>query len=334
MTDWKKTAREADYTVPGFKFVEGATLDVRLHYRTLGTSSPDGDNAVLMLHGTTGDSEQFLQPCTADFLFASGQPLDTSRYFIILPDAIGHGGFSKPSDGLEARFPRYCYTDIVEAQHRLVTVGLGLKRLRLILGTSMGDMQTWMWGQRYPDMMDALLSIASLPERVEGRNLLWRRLPMQIIRLGETERTAASEPPTSLGLAWNLFRLMVDSPARLSGVLSGPADADAHIRSVAEEAQTVERANDVIWEFDASRDYDPSTDLALIDASLLAVNFADEELNPVELGGLERAIAQVRRGHAVTVPVGPNSHCHQTLRFAEVWQDCVRRLLRQTETRH
>jgi len=173
--------------------------------------------------------------------------------------------------------------------------------------------------------MDALLPIASLPERVDGRNLLWRRLLMQIVRLGDREGTAA------LGLAWNLFRLMVDSPARLSGAFASPADADNHIRGIAEEALKVEKANDVLWEFDASRDYDPSAGLGLIDAPLLAVNFADDELNPVELGGLERAIAQVRRGHGVTLPVGPNSRGHQTLAVAEVWQDYVRQLLRQTE---
>ena len=334
MKDWLETARESDYTAPGFKFAVGGELDLRLHYRTLGALAPDRGNAVLMLHGTVGSSKQFLQPSVADFLFWPGRPLDAGKYFVIFPDAIGHGGSSKPSDGLETAFPRYCYADIVEAQHRLVTAGLGLKRLRLVLGTSMGGMHTWMWGERYPDMMDALLPIASLPERVDGRNLLWRRLLMQIVRLGERERTAAStEQPTSLGLAWNLFRLMVDSPARLSGAFASPTDADNYILGIAEEALKVEKANDVLWEFDASRDYDPSAGLGLIDAPLLAVNFADDELNPVELGGLERAIAQVRRGRGITLPVGPNSRGHQTLAVAEVWQDCVRQLLRQTEKR-
>jgi homoserine O-acetyltransferase/O-succinyltransferase len=222
--DWLKTARAATYTVPGFKFADGGTLDLRLHYRTLGVLAPNRRNAVLMLHGTTGASRQFLQPSTADFLFAVGQPLDIGRYFIIMPDAIGHGGSSKPSDGLETAFPRYCYADIVGVQHRLVTEGLGLERLRLILGTSMGGMQTWMWGERYPDMMDALLPIASLPERVGGRNLLWRRLLIKVIQLGEDERRGAStQQPSSLGLAWNLFELMVDSPAHLRTALAGPA---------------------------------------------------------------------------------------------------------------
>jgi homoserine O-acetyltransferase len=147
VTDWLKTARMATYTVPSFRFADGGTLDLRLHYRTLGALAPDRSNAVLMLHGTTGDTRQFLQPSTADFLFATGQPLDAGQYFIIMPDAIGHGGSSKPSDGLETTFPRYCYADIVGAQHRLVSQGLGLEHLRLVLGTSMGGMLTWMWGE-------------------------------------------------------------------------------------------------------------------------------------------------------------------------------------------
>jgi homoserine O-acetyltransferase len=220
-------------------------------------------------------------------LFAADQPLDAGKYFIIFPDAIGRGGSSKPSDGLETTFPRYCYADIVEAQHRLITDGLGLTRLRLVLGTSMGGMQTWMWGERYPDMMDALTPIASLPEPIVGRNLLWRRLLIKIIQLDENERRSDStQQPSTLGLAWNLFELMVDSPARLTTALAGPGDADKHIESIAKEALKVEKANDVIWEFDASRDYDPSAGLDLVQAPLLAVNFADDELNPVELGGL------------------------------------------------
>jgi homoserine O-acetyltransferase/O-succinyltransferase len=332
MSDWIKTARVAEFTVPGFKFADGGEMDLRLQYRTLGVLAPDRGNAVLMLHGTTGSSKQFLQPSMADFLFTADRPLDAGKYFIILPDAIGHGGSSKPSDGQEDAFPHYSYADIVEAQYWLVTKGLGLKRLRLVLGTSMGGMQTWMWGERYPEMMDALLPIASVPERVSGRNLLWRRLLIKTIQLGEYERRgASSQQPPSLGLAWNLLELMVNSPARLITAFAGPGEADNHIQNIAEEALKVENVNDVIWEFDASRDYDPSAGLGLIRAPLLAVNFADDELNPVELGGLERATAQVKYGRAVTVPVGPKSRGHQTLRMAEVWQDHVRQLLHETE---
>jgi homoserine O-acetyltransferase/O-succinyltransferase len=332
VTDWLTTARTATYTVPRFEFLDGNTLDLRLHYRTLGALAPDGSNAVLMLHGTTGDSKQFMHPSTADFLFAAGQPLDAGKYFIILPDAIGHGGSSKPSDGLEIDFPRYCYADIVEAQHLLVTQGLELRHLRLVLGTSMGGMQTWMWGELYPQMMDALMPIASLPEPVGGRNLLFRRLLIKIIELGQDERAdAGTRQPASLGLAWSLAELMAASPASFNNAFAGPEDADNHIKSVADSALKAQRANDVIWEFDASRDYDPSAGLELIQAQVCAVNFADDELNPVELGGLERAMSRVKCGQAITVPVGPISQGHQTLINAEIWKDYLRQLLDETE---
>jgi homoserine O-acetyltransferase/O-succinyltransferase len=332
MTDWLTTARAASYTVPRFEFADGTTLDLRLHYRTLGALAPDRSNAVLMLHGTTGDSRQFMQASAADVLFGTGGSLDAGKYFIIMPDAIGHGGSSKPSDGLETDFPHYCYADIVEAQHRLVTQQLGLEHLRLVLGTSMGGMQTWMWGELYPAMMDALMPIASLPERVGGRNLLWRRLLIKIIQLGQDERGGAQQP-SSLGLAWAVAELMADSATSLNNAFAGPDDADNHIQRVAGAALKVQKANDVVWEFDASRDYDPSAGLGLIQARLLAVNFADDEINPVELGGLERAIARVKRGQAITVPVGPKSQGHQTLRHAEIWQDYLRQLLDETEAR-
>ena len=334
MTDWLKTARAATYMVPRFEFADGSTLERRLHYRTLGALALDRSNAVLMLHGTTGDSRQFMHPNTADFLFATGQPLDAGKYFIILPDAIGHGGSSKPSDGLETGFPRYCYADIVEAQHRLVTQELGLEHLRLVLGTSMGGMQTWMWGELYPETMDALMPIASLPEPVGGRNLLFRRLLINIIELGQDERGGAgTQQPSSLGLAWAMAELMAASPTSLSNEFAGPEDADNHIKSVADAALKVQKANDVIWEFDASRDYDPSAGLELIQARLFAVNFADDELNPVELGGLERAMSRVKCGQAITVAVGPKSQGHQTLINAEIWKDYLRRLLDETEAR-
>ena len=173
MTDWTRMARDGAFEISDFKFADGSELNVRLAYRTLGARNAEADNVVLMLHGTTGGGLQYLEPAAADPLFSEGAPLDLDHYFIVLPDAIGHGRSSKPSDGLGEAFPRYGYGDMVEAQHRLLVEGLGVKHLRLVIGASMGGMQTWLWGERYPDMMDALMPIASLPERLSGRNLLF-----------------------------------------------------------------------------------------------------------------------------------------------------------------
>ena len=203
--DWKQTAAEAAFIAEGFAFSNSARMDVRLAYRTLGAPAPGHDNAVLMLHGTTGSGKQFLQPAFADAMFGPGGPLDIREHFIILPDAIGHGGSSKPSDGMGQSFPRYGYADMVAAQHRLVTKELRLHRLRLVMGASMGGMQTWMWGGRYPEMMDALMPVASLPECVTGRNLLWRRLLLQMARLGEPDRPGT--PPHGLGPGMGVVRL-------------------------------------------------------------------------------------------------------------------------------
>jgi homoserine O-acetyltransferase/O-succinyltransferase len=333
MTDWKSRAEPGQHMISDFRFDDGRRLDIALAYHTLGSLDSGGGNAVMLLHGTTGSGQQFLRPPAADFLFGSGQPLDVSRFFVILPDAIGHGGSSRPSDGLGPDFPRYGYGDLVEGQHRLLVQGLGIERLRLLLGTSMGGMQTWLWGERHPEVAQALMAIASLPERITGRNLLWRRM---LIRLIESDPGYAggryAKQPAGLGHAMALFQLMVGSPVQMASGLGSVDAADAQIHQVEAQALDGEDANDVIWEFDASRDYDPAPELHAIRAPLLAVNFADDELNPVQLGGLERAIAQVRHGRAMTLPVGPKSRGHQTLHVAQVWRDHLADLLRQTET--
>lgn len=322
MPDWTQRAVSRTFDVPGFRFDSGERTDLRLHCRTLGDMAPQGGNAVLMLHGTVGGGKQFLQPDTADALFGPGQPLDVAKYCILLPDAIGHGLSSKPSDRLGTAFPRYGYGDMVRAQHLLVVEHLGLDRLRLVLGTSMGGMHTWMWGQAYPALMDALMPIASLPERVTGRNLLMRRIMLAMLRPDDGGFGRAG-----LGPAWNLFKLLVDSPARLAGQVDDIASADEHVRDVAAEAMETEDVNNVIWEFEASRDYDPAPTLGRITAPLLAVNFADDEINPPALGVLARAITKVPRGRAVTIPAGPESRGHQTLQVARLWAHCVAELM-------
>ena len=327
---WQHTAKEGSFTAKGFVFTDGGHMDLRLAYRTLGSLAPDEGNAVLLLHGTVGSGRQFLQPAFADALFGAREPLDDREFFIILPDAIGHGGSSKPSDGMGQDFPRYGYADVVAAQHRLVTQGLGLQRLRLVMGTSMGGMQTWMWGERYPDMMDALMPVASLPERVTGRNLLWRRLLLQVAQLDEPQLDKPGQsrsPPHGLGLAWVLFQMMAGSPARMAEQLGSPEQADAYIRSIAEQALARESLLDVTWEFEASRDYDPAPQLTRIRAPLLAVNFADDAVNPAELGVMDRMIAQVESGRAVLLPATNASKGHQTLSEPALWKEHLRELL-------
>ena len=320
---------EGSFSAHGFAFAEGGRADLRLAYRTLGALAPDRGNAVLLLHGTVGSGQQFLQPAFADALFGPGEPLDVREHFIILPDAIGHGRSSKPSDGLGEAFPRYGYADMVAAQHRLVTEGLGLRRLRLVMGASMGGMQTWMWGARHPDMMDALMPVASLPERVTGRNLLWRGLLLHMARLGDAGQPGA--PPRGLGLAWVLFQMMAGSPARMAERLGTPEQADAYIQSVAEEALGREHLLDVVWKFEASRDYDPAPDLGRIRAPLLAVNFADDAVNPAELGVMDRMIAQVPGGWAVLLPAAAASQGHQSLSDPAFWKEHLRGLLHRSK---
>jgi homoserine O-acetyltransferase len=332
VSDWKRRATPGRYTVSDFRFADGRSLDLTLAYHTLGTLDADGGNAVMLLHGTIGSGRQFLQPSIADVLFGSGQPLDVTRFFVILPDAIGHGASSRPSHGLGPDFPRYGYGDIVTAQHRLLVDGLGIERLRLLLGTSMGAMQTWMWGQRYPELAQALMAIAGLPERITGRNLLWRRM---LIHLIESDPGYAGgrydAQPAGLGHAMALFALMVGSPRVMASELGSVEAADARIDQTEAAIVQDEDANDVIWWFDASRDYDPAPGLGAMNAPILAVNFEDDGLNPAELGGLEHAIAQVPRGRAVMLPVGPLSRGHQTLHVAETWRDHLAELMAQSE---
>ncbi|MYZ34583.1 MULTISPECIES: alpha/beta fold hydrolase [unclassified Streptomyces] len=329
-TDWNSKAESGFHTVSDFRFDDGHRLDVTLAYHTLGSLNTRADNAVMLLHGTTGSGRQFLQPSIADFLFGSGRPLDVTRFFVIMPDAIGHGRSSRPSEGLGPDFPHYGYGDMVEGQHRLLAEGLGIERLRLLLGTSMGGMQTWIWGQRYPDQR-ALMAVASLPERITGRNLLWRRM---LIHLIESDPGYAegryNKQPAGVGHAMALFRLMVGSARHMASDLRSIDVTDRQIEGIESQALDGADANDVIWEFDASRDYDPAPGLQAIRAPLLAVNFEDDELNPVELGGLESAIAEVPHGRAITLPAGPKTRGHQTLHVAEVWCNHLAELLAET----
>ncbi len=321
--------READLVVKEFRLEGGGVLpEARLHYTTLGTPHRDAngdiDNAVLMLHGTTSTGKQFLMPTLGPELFAAGAPLDAAKYLIILPDGLGRGGSSKPSDGLRARFPRYGYGDVVEGQYRVVTEGLGIKHLKAVLGTSMGGMQAWMWGERHPEMMDGLVAVASQPIPVSGRNALWRRLLIEAIRSDPDYRGGeyASEP-THFIEALPIFNIMTESVRGLQHDAPTNADAAKLYDNLAAGYAGKVDANDWLYWFDSSFDYDPGPRLGTIKARLLAINFADDALNPVELGVMEPAIRQIPGARLVLVPASPETHGHQSLRFAELWKSDV-----------
>lgn len=328
---------EGDFVVKGFRFASGEMLpELRLHYRTIGTPRRDAtgriSNAVLIVHGTTGSGAQFLRPEFAGEMFRPGGALDASRYYIVLPDALGHGQSSKPSDGLRARFPQYGYRDMVEAQYRLLSDGLGVAHLRLVMGTSMGGMHTWLWGGLHPGFMDALMPLASLPTQTAGRNRAWRRLITDAIRndpaWNHGEYTA--QPP-SLRTAATMLFLMSGNPLLRQQQAPTTAQADAVLDAYVADVVKRSDANDVLYQVAASSDYDPGPLLPAIRAPLVAVNFADDLINPPELGILEREIARVRGGRAVVIPAGPDTQGHGTHTIARVWQQHLRDLLAATE---
>jgi homoserine O-acetyltransferase len=324
---------EGDHVLRDFRFASGESLpELRIHYRTLGTPRRGGDgrvnNAVLVLHGTTGSGANFLRPEFAGQLFGKGQPLDADRYYLILPDGIGHGGSSKPSDGLRARFPRYGYRDMVAAQHRLLTEGLRVDHLRLVMGTSMGGMHTWLWGQTYPDFMDALLPLASLPDQISGRNRVWRRVISDAIRNDPAwEGGAYRTQPPSLRTAAGMLFFMSGNPAERQKEAPTRERADRALDEYVARAIRAMDANDVLYALESSADYDPAPGLDRIKAPLVAVNFADDLINPPELGVLERAIGRVRKGKAVVIPRSERTRGHGTHTLAAVWKDHLVRLL-------
>jgi len=327
------TPAPGDFVLKDFTFRSGEKLaDLRIHYRTMGAPARDAQgvvrNAVLILHGTGGSGAQFLRPEFAGVLFVPGGLLDASRYFIILPDGIGHGQSSRPSDGLRARFPRYGYVDMVEALYRLLTEGLHINHLRLVMGTSMGGMQTWLWGERYPDFMDALMPLASLPTQISGRNRVWRRIVIDAIRNDPDWRDGnyAAEPPSLRTAAAMLF-LMGSNPMLRQQQMPTLASSDSTLDAAVALSVKTEDANDLLYQVEASRDYNPGPDLEKIRAPLVAVNSADDLINPPELGILEREIKRVPRGRAVVLPTSPETRGHGTHTIAAIWKQYLSDLL-------
>jgi homoserine O-acetyltransferase/O-succinyltransferase len=317
--------READFVLKEFRFASGETLpELRIHYFTLGTARKNAAgaivNGILLLHGTGGTSTSWLQPTLANELFGKGQPLDASKYFLIVPDGIGAGGSSKPSDGLRGRFPHYRYRDMVEAQYRLVTEALGIRHLRLVIGTSMGGMQTWMWGEMYPDFMDGLVPLASQPVAISGRNWITRRIRIEAIRNDPDWNGGNYEKnPTRYVYTLPLAQLMTESVVRLQETAPTREAADELYRRLVDDARKND-ANNQLYAIEAVMDYDPSKELTKIQARLLAINFADDVLNPPELGVLDPAIAKIPNARHVIVPAGPETHGHYTYFRAAIWK--------------
>jgi len=324
--------QEGSWVVRDFRFHTGETLpELRLHYTTVGARSGE---PVLILHGTTGSGAGFLTPTFAGELFGPGQPLDASRYFIILPDAIGTGKSTKPSDGMRMSFPKYNYDDMVDAQHRLVREHLGVKHLRLVIGNSMGGMQTWIWAQKYPDYMDVAVPMASLPTEMSGRNWMMRRLLAESIRNDpEWMNGNYTKQPRGFQLASVFFAVGTNggnqglykaAPTRekadqlLSQRLSAPFRGDA---------------NDHLLQWESSRDYNPSPGLEKIHAVLLAINSADDERNPPELGVLDREIKRVKNGRAFVIPASSETFGHGTTGQAKFWKQELATLLQSAPRR-
>jgi homoserine O-acetyltransferase len=327
---------EADFVVKNFPFRSGEVLpELKIHYRTIGTPQRDADgvvrNAVLITHGTTGSGAQFIRPEFAGELFGPGQPLDAAKYFIVLPDGIGHGKSSKPSDGLHAKFPRYGYLDMVDAQHRLLADGLGVTHLRLVMGTSMGGMHTWLWGELYPDMMDALMPLASLPAPMSGRNRAWRRLAIDAIRHDpEWQGGEYRTQPQSLRTGAEMLYLMSSNPVLRQKEAPTLAAADAALDAFVANYFKTGDVNDYLYALEASHDYDPSGGLEKIQAPLLAINTADDLINPPELGILEREIHRVPHGRAIVIPLSDKTRGHGSHTIATLWKDELLRLLAET----
>lgn len=328
---------EADFVLTNFQFHSGQTLaEVRLHYLRFGELERDRNglarNAVLILHGTTGSSAQFLLPQFAGELYGPGQPLDVTRYCLIIPDNLGHGKSSKPSDGLRAAFPHYGYRDMVDAQYRLLTEGLRVNHLRLVMGTSMGGMHTWLWGELHPDFMDALMPLASLPTQISGRNRVWRRVIMDAIQDSpDWQNGNYQSPPSGLRTAAEMLYFMGENPVLRLEESPTLKRADENLDRYVTNAMAKLDANDVLDAFAASGDYDPGPALEKITAPLVAVNSADDLINPPELGVLEREIQRVEHGRAVLIPFSDQTVGHGSHTRAALWEKDLVRLLQSTE---
>ena len=324
--------RQGDFIAHDFKFHSGEVMaELKLHYTTVG--EPTGQ-PVLVLHGTGGSAASMLTPAFAGELFGAGQPLDASKYFIIIPDGIGHGKSSKPSDGMKTAFPNYDYDDMVEAQFRLLKEGLGIKHLRLVIGNSMGGMHAWLWAEKYPDMMDIVVPMASQPTAMAARNWMLRRMMIETIR---------NDPDYNNGNYTKPPRMMKYAVAAYGFASSGGTLAYQNQAPTAEKAdrmiderlaaQVTTDANDFIYQWQASHDYDASSGLSKIEATLLAINSADDERNPPETGVTVDALKQVKNGRLSLIPASVETRGHGTTGSAKFYKQQLEELLRSAPSR-
>ncbi|CAM4490749.1 alpha/beta fold hydrolase [Corallococcus exiguus] len=326
-------AQEADAVFTSYRFQDGAVLpEVRIHYATLGTPRRDASgavtNAVLLLHWTSASGEVLRSKSFQDALFAPGRPLDATKYLLIFPDSVGHGRSSKPSDGLRTKFPAYGYRDMVELQHQLVTRTLGIRRLHAIVGLSMGGMNAWQWSELYPDAVEGVMPIVSLPTRIAGRNLLWRRFVSGQIRNDpEWKDGLYTAQPRGWLEAFPVFRMMLDGVPHLQATLPDAQSADAFIATARAQAAGMD-ANDILYSLESSRDYDPEGALGDIQAHVFALNFSDDEFNPVTLRTLETLMPRVKRGRFVVQEGSASSFGHFTQAHPELWADQVAAFLK------
>ncbi len=328
------TPQEGDFVIRDFQFRSGETLpEVRIHYTTFGAPKRDAaghvTNAVLIMHGTGGSGHSLIRPQFSGELFGPGQPLDAQRYYIILPDDLGHGKSSKPSDGLHAHFPHYGYVDMVEAEHRLVHDGLKVDHLRLVMGTSMGCMHSFMWGEGWPDQVDALMPLACNTIQIAGRNRLWRDMVINAIESDPAWQGGdyKTEPVEALRTAADITIIAGSAPHQMQKALPTRDAADAYLERALKAQLEHLDANDLLYQVASSRDYDPSAKLGEIKAAVMWVNSADDFINPPELGLAEPAVKQIRRGKFVLLPIGPNTHGHGTHTYAVAWKPYLAELL-------
>jgi len=326
--------QEGDFVTKDFTFRSGESLaELKLHYRTLGKPVRDAQgrvtNAVLILHGTGGSGAQFLAPQFAGELFGSGQPLDTAKYFVILPDGIGHGKSSKPSDGMHAHFPSYDYDDMVAAHHLLLTKGLGVDHLRLIFGTSMGCMHSFVWGETYPDFMDALMPMACLPVQIAGRNRVWRKMVMDAIHHDPEWKGGEyrEQPIHALRTAQDLLILAGSAPLPMQKSFPTRDAADKFLDDYFKSHLSSLDANDLLYQVNASRNYDPSPHLEKIIARVMWINSADDFINPPELGIAQQEAKHLKNGNFILIPASEQTHGHGSHTWAVLWKQQLADLL-------